>query len=145
MVLYHPMMCVATRADRSSIHGLGLFAVASIPAGTVVWRLHAGFDLTFTGAEFAALPELTREHVEHYGYLDASLGRWVLNGDLGIFMNHSASPNTGAPGVAGSAAETVALRDIAAGEELTCDYRAFDAGEKPVGPRPWEHRTDRGH
>lgn len=37
--------------------------------------------------------------------------------DLGRFMNHSSSPNCGA-GISGGSA----LREIAAGEELTCDY-----------------------
>lgn len=128
------MMLVPTRADRSPIHGVGLFAVSTVRTGTAVWRFEAGFDRTFRTAAVAGLPELARRHVEHYGFLDAARGCWVLNGDLGIFMNHSATPNTGAPGVAGAAEETVALRDIAAGEELTCDYRAFDAGCKPVGP-----------
>jgi hypothetical protein len=42
-------------------------------------------------------------------------------------MNHDPRPNTGAPADAREPVTTVALRDIAAGEELTCDYAAFDA------------------
>jgi SET domain-containing protein len=127
------MMLVPVRADRSPIHGLGLFATAAIPAGTPVWRFEPGFDQVFDVDRCCTLPDIARRHMQHYGYLDASTGRWVLNGDLAIFLNHAANPNTGALGQTGAAAMTVALRDIAAGEELTCDYRAFDASGKPVG------------
>jgi SET domain-containing protein len=37
-------------------------------------------------------------------------------------MNHSFDPNCDD----GSGSYTVAIRDIAEGEELTCDYRLFD-------------------
>jgi len=39
-------------------------------------------------------------------------------------MNHSDRPNVGMN--PSGTADTVALRAIAAGEELTCDYRTFD-------------------
>lgn len=126
------MLLVAVRVDHSPIHGLGLFAASPIPAGRPVWRFEPGFDQVFDAARLAALPEPARRHLQHYGYLDASTGRWILNGDLGIFMNHASQPTTGALGETEAAAMTVALRDIAEGEELTCDYRAFDASGKPV-------------
>lgn len=128
------MMLVPVRADRSPIHGLGLFALQPIPAGTTVWRFLPGFDRAFGPAEFAALPEPARRHLQHYGWLDAARREWVLDGDLAIFMNHAPEPNTGAPFATGPAPETIALRSIAAGEELTCDYRTFDAAPKPVTP-----------
>ena len=42
-------------------------------------------------------------------------------------MNHSSTPNTGVLPGADDPGLTVTLRPIAAGEELTCDYIAFDA------------------
>ena len=128
------MLLVPVRADRSPIHGLGLFAREPIAAGTPVWRFLPGFDRVFEASEFAALPEPARRHLQHYGWLDAARQAWVLDGDLAIFMNHAATPNTGAPRATGPAAETVALRSIAAGEELTCDYRTFDGARKPIDP-----------
>ncbi|MCC7374991.1 MAG: SET domain-containing protein [Verrucomicrobiales bacterium] len=126
------MMLVPVRADRSAIHGLGLFATAAIPRGTPVWRFQPGFDRTFSPVDFAALPDRAQEHLRHYGYLDVATGHWFLGGDLSIFMNHGPVPNTGASTVLGSAIMTSALRDIQEGEELTCDYRAFDASGKPI-------------
>ena len=51
---------------------------------------------------------------------------WILSGDLACFMNHDGNPNTGVPPGASDPGITVTLRPIAAGEELTCDYFAFD-------------------
>lgn len=126
------MMLVRVRADRSPLHGLGLFADEPIPAGAPVWRWESGFDHCFDREAFAGLPPPARRHLEHYGFYDAPRQTWRLNGDLSIFMNHSANPNTGAPGADGVAEVTFALRPIAPGEEITCDYRAFDSSAKPV-------------
>ena len=41
------------------------------------------------------------------------------------FMNHSADPNTHEKGQS-----SIASRDIAAGEELTCNYGNFDDSKK---------------
>lgn len=128
------MLLIAAEADRSPIHGLGLFARQPIRRGEPVWRFQPGFDRVFTGIEFARLPEPAQRHLARYGFREARTGNWVLDGDLAIFMNHAATPNTGAPGVDGSAETTCALRDIAAGEELTCDYRTFDSSPKDIGP-----------
>lgn len=126
------MLLIHARCDRSSIHGLGLFAIATIPAGTAVWRFIPDFDRRFSQDQVARLPEPAQRHLHHYAYFDAQAGVWVLNGDLSIFMNHSPTPNTGAPASSGPAPETLALRDIPPGGELTCDYHAFDASHKPI-------------
>jgi hypothetical protein len=133
---FHPaVLLIQARCDRSPLHGLGLFSMAAIQAGTPVWRFTPGFDQTFTQRQFEQLPEPARLHLLHYGSFDARADHWILNGDLSVFMNHSDSPNTGAPDRPGGAATvTVALRDIQAGEEITCDYRAFDASSKPIPP-----------
>ncbi|MGE3309075.1 MAG: SET domain-containing protein [Limisphaerales bacterium] len=124
------MLLIEARCDRSPIHGLGLFAVARVPAGTPVWRFEPGFDRAFTREQVDRLPDPARRHLFHFGFLDASAGAWVLNGDLSIFMNHSGTPTTGAPAATGPARETLALRDLEAGDEITCDYSAFDGSEK---------------
>ncbi len=128
------MMLVRTRVAPSAIHGMGLFAVDAIPKGTPVWRFEAGFDREFSPEEFAALPAEAKAHVRWFAYVDRDSGRRVLSGDHTCFMNHAPEPNTDAPRDAVAPITTVALRDIAAGEELTCDYWAFDAeaGQKLV-------------
>ena len=120
-------MLVRTRVAPSAIHGLGLFAAEPIPCGTPIWRLAPGFDRELSPAQVAALPPLAQEHIRWFGWVRREDGRAVLSGDHACFMNHAATPNTGLAPDAVATDTTVALRDIAAGEELTCDYFAFDA------------------
>jgi SET domain-containing protein len=120
------MMLVGTRVAPSAIHGLGLFATQAIPRGTPVWRFVAGFDRELSPDEVASLPAPAQAHVRWFGFVSRETGCVTLSGDHACFMNHASDPNTGAP-VAARPVTTVALRDIAAGEEITCDYFAFDA------------------
>jgi hypothetical protein len=131
------MLLVKACARPSGLHGLGVFAVEFVPKGTPIWRFEPGFDRAFTPEQFAALPELAQAHLRQHAYPDVPSGNWILSGDLTIFMNHSSPPNTGALPGAPEPVTTVALRDIAAGEELTCDYYAFDgAAVKKLGEKP---------
>jgi len=121
------MMLIATRVQPSAIHGLGLFAVNFIPVGTPVWKFQPGFDHDFSPAQFAALPPLARQHTRWFCFVSQTDGHVILSGDHACFINHASNPNTGAPPAAGPPVVTVALRDIAAGEEITCNYFAYDA------------------
>jgi SET domain-containing protein len=121
------MILVRTRVAPSAIHGLGLFAVEAIARGTAIWRFEPGFDREFTPEQFAVLPPEAQAHLRWFAYVDAGTGLRVVSGDHTCFMNHAPSPNTGAAVSFLPPITTVALRDIAAGEELSCDYRAFDS------------------
>lgn len=131
------MLLISTRVASSRIHGLGLFTLEPVPAGTPVWRFEPGFDHTFSPAAVAALPEPARGHVRWFGFVRPADGFWVLSGDHACFMNHASPPNTGLPPDGIQTAVTVALRDLAAGEELTCDYYAFDGeAARKLGQAP---------
>lgn len=124
-----PMLLVKTRLGQSPIEGTGLFAAERIKAGTVTWRFMPGFDQLFTSEQIAALPDVARVAIETYTYVHSSSGLYVYCLDNARFMNHADVPNTA--GVHSDGAiegYDVATRDIAEGEELTCDYRLFDAG-----------------
>ena len=127
------MMLIRVRVGSSPIHGLGVFTVEPLRAGTPIWRFQPGFDQVFSPAAFDALPARAREHLRWFGYLRADDRGWVLSGDHACFMNHAPQPNTGAGNFAGPDVTTVALHDIAAGQELTCDYHAFDAAAADKG------------
>jgi SET domain-containing protein len=142
------MLLIQTGVQPSSIHGMGLFAVEFVPRGTPVWRFQPGFDQAFGADAFPGLPENVRRHLRWFAYLDAATRNWILSGDHACFMNHSTTPNTGVGatefpsleglGVSSQSKDalppvtTIALQDIGPGEELTCDYFAFDveAGAK---------------
>jgi hypothetical protein len=121
------MMLIKTSVRPSPIHGMGLFAVEDVPRGAPIWRFEPLLDHELNLEQLRPLPPLARDHIRRYGYVSRETGRIVLAGDHACFMNHSAAPNTGAPGHSKGPVTTVALRDIRGGEELTCNYHEFDA------------------
>ena len=126
------MILVPVEVRPSGIHGNGIFATAPIPKGTPFWRYTPGFDQAYSPTEWAAMPEVTRNFLRHFAYFDSQIQRMILSGDHARFMNHSSTPNTGTLPDAEPPVVTVTLDDIEAGEELTCDYWAFD------GDSPWK-------
>jgi uncharacterized protein len=121
------MILIRAKVAPSGIHGMGLHAVQRTPKGTPIWRFQPGFDHCFTPEQFEALPELAREHTRWFCFVSKGDHHVILSGDHACFINHSDAPNTGAPPGGGVPVTTVALRDIEAGEEITCDYSAYDA------------------
>ena len=121
------MMLIETIVRPSGIHGMGLYAVHPVLRGTPVWRFEPGFDHDFSPGQFAALPLLAQNHTRWFCFVSRQNGHVILSGDHACFINHSTSPNTGAPPDAKPPVVTVALRDIAAGEEITCNYFDYDA------------------
>lgn len=122
------MLMVKTRLGLSDIAGIGLFAAEDIHKGTVTWRYMEDFDRLLTQEEIDRLPEPARSDLLNHVYLNATSGRYVLCADNARFMNHADDPNTEgvhAPGAIEG--YDIATRDIRAGEEMTCDYRTFDA------------------
>jgi len=123
------MLLVKTYLAPSPVHGTGLYAAEPIAKGTVIWRFDARIDRRLARQEREALPEPARGFVATYSYPESpGSDTHVLDGDHARFMNHSEAPNTVCPTPQSwRDAETIATRDIAAGEELLCDYRQFDA------------------
>jgi SET domain-containing protein len=120
------MLLVPTRLAQSAIHGLGVFAVAPIVSGTPVWRFVKGLDMEFEPAIIGTLPAHVQAFFSHYGYLDRNMRRIVLCFDDARFVNHSDEPNVATDYAQDPYGLDVALRDIAAGEELTMDYAGFE-------------------
>jgi SET domain-containing protein len=115
------MLCVKTRLGQSKIEGVGLFAAEPIPKGTVVWRYDPRFDLSLDMRDIPADDTIAREWLMRYGYQQTEDPVYIVCGDNARFMNHSDEPNCDDVND-----ETIALRDIAEGEEITCDYARFD-------------------
>jgi uncharacterized protein len=117
------MMVVPNYVGPSAIEGVGVFAAEPIAAGSVVWRLEESLDLLLTDEQLQRLSGLQRDFLERYGYPHMTReGITVLEFDNGRFMNHSETPNTDFT----DPDTGWAVRDIAAGEEITCNYREFD-------------------
>ncbi len=118
------MLLVQTRLAPSRIHGVGVMAVDAIPSGEPIWRFAPGLDLVLPQSEISALPGAFRAYLDTYAYTPPEFpDSFVLSCDHAKFLNHSEDPNTVNRG-----RETFAWRDIAEGEEITCDYRTFVVG-----------------
>ena len=119
------MLLVRTFLKASPIEGIGCFARNFIPAGTPMWKFVPGFDRMLY-ASFA-LEMIDPEFLDTYAQQDPTTGYYVLCTDNARFCNHSDAPNMGARAPLFDPAHTHdALRDIGAGEEITCDYRIGD-------------------
>jgi SET domain-containing protein len=121
------MFTVRTKIAPSQIHGLGTFADEFIPRGSTIWVYHPGFDVEFSLDDLEELPPFVRENVMRYSYVSKETGKAILCADDARFMNHSSQPNTESRVDDRGYESTVASRDIAVGEEITCDYYDFDA------------------
>ena len=86
------MLLVKTYLDKSSIHGLGVFASQVIRKGTKVWRFVDGFDRVYSPTQFAKLPKPARDYIWNYGYrVD---GEILLTSDHDHHRKHSDNANT---------------------------------------------------
>lgn len=110
----------AVKGQASPIAGRGLFATAPITAGETV-AVKGGHIVTT--AELHALPApLPNSEVQIADGLHLAALTEEEYEPVMLFINHSCEPNTG---FAGNVV-LVAMRDVAAGEELTTDYALFD-------------------
>jgi SET domain-containing protein len=116
-------MLVRTYLSNSTIEGVGIFAAEPIKAGAVIWSLEPKFDVFFSEEDIEKLPPHMQDFIARYSYPHLlKRGVWVLELDNGRFMNHSDRPNTDFT----EFERGYAIRDIAAGEEITCNYYEFD-------------------
>ena len=96
--------------------GCGVFATRFIPRGTILW-VHDRFDRVLEKDQIRAMPTALRSVVERLAYVDRH-GRWILCWDDARYQNHSCDSTTVS---VGSGLE-IAVRDVEAGKQVTCDY-----------------------
>ncbi len=139
------MMLVPTYLDKSPIHGIGIFASEFIPSGRTVWEFTPGMDQVFSESDLARLLPLQRETVLFYGYIEPGRDGVVLCCDNARHFNLLQSPNcgSGADDVGGYIS-TVALRDIAAGEELTYPFEEDMDARRKLGDSEFLRQTTGG-
>lgn len=115
------MLRVKTIVQPSPISGLGLFAAEPIKKGQQTWVFDDGLDIALPATILETLSELHRSFLLKYGFFSSDGATLFQCLDDLRFINHSQGPNIGS-----TLFEDIALRDIDAGEELTCDYRKFE-------------------
>ncbi len=121
------MLLVLATVKPSQIHGLGLFAEAFIQRGARIWEVTPGYDITIGDAALMCLPAVQRDQLRGHSFKDMHTGEWILCADNDRYTNHADDPNTREIHEAGTLGYSIAIRDIQPGEEITCDYRTFDA------------------
>jgi hypothetical protein len=132
------MFVVRTSLRPSPIHGMGVFADEPIHKGQIAWQFDPRVDLCFPVSELSSFPPAMQEHLSIRGYVEMRDGQevMVLCADNSQYVNHSSNPNL----VDSEDGQTeVAAREIAVGEELTCNYYVSDlAVKEKLGDSPVE-------
>lgn len=105
---------------QSAIEGLGIFAARRFRSGERIRRVNVVREITAA----SPLREDLGERHDHCSYPD---GKVVLFGFPDRHINHSCDPNAWEQ-FEGDESYFVARRDIAPGEEITCDYNVNIAG-----------------
>jgi len=107
--------------------GYGVFATQPIPLGTITWALDP-LDQILTLHRVEQIENQYDGILTRFTWVNSN-GHRILCWDFGRFMNHSCEANSFGPG--GCHFE-MAVRDIAPGEELTCDYATLNLEEPLV-------------
>lgn len=116
------MLLVDVYLDKSPIQGIGVYAKYPIPKGTLVWRLDPRFDRLIETSVYESQTGPVKDYLDRYAYPDRRDRNFIVfEADDARYMNHDDAPNCDVS----SPEESYALRDISAGEELTCDYNHF--------------------
>ena len=127
------MFHVPVYLDRSPLEGIGVFAKQPISKGAVLWRFDERFDRLIPNEVWEAQTGVVKDYLDRYAYPSKSNpGHIVFEADDARYMNHSDQPNCDFS----NGKVAYALKDIAAREEMTCDYNAFfDDGFEMLGER----------
>ncbi len=116
------MLLVDAYLDKSPVQGIGLFAKQPIAKGTLIWALDLRFDRLIEWDVYESLTGPVRAYIDRYTYPHRPDPRFVVfEADDARYMNHADHPNCDFSKLD----VAYALRDIAAGEEMTCDYNVF--------------------
>lgn len=119
------MLLISTYLAPSAIEGIGVFAAEPVARGNLMWNLNLKFDVFVHPHEMEGLPAHMQDFIARYSYPHLEMpGVVIVDSDNGRFMNHSLAPNTDFR----IFDKGYALVDIAAGDELTCNYHEFDPG-----------------
>lgn len=96
--------------------GVGVFARAFIPKGTIVY-IKDPLEISVADGDPRLVHPATRGIIDRYSYTEPT-GARIISWDLAKYVNHSCNPNTISTGYGFE----IAIRDILEGDEITDDY-----------------------
>jgi SET domain-containing protein len=117
---------------KSKIHGMGVFSAEAIKAGSIVWEYNSVLDIKIPEDALVGLPQHVVDRIKTHSEYFPAERHFILGTDGDYYMNHCGNPN-----LVDGGDRMFAARDIAMGEELTCDYRVvkvatFDPDEDTI-------------
>jgi len=120
LLLYNTLniFTVKTSIGQSPIHGSWVFAQENIKKWQIIWEYNTIIDKTLRKEELLLLSEIERSYV----YYAKDEWWYILCWDAAKFTNHSDDPNTQKL----NPTQTIAIKDIGKGIEITEDYYYFD-------------------
>jgi uncharacterized protein len=124
------MTLVKIEVKASAIHGLGCFAAEPIAVGQLIWKFDGQYDHVLKKEFIETLPAAAKENLLNYAFVSKTTGDYILCSDDSRFTNHSPTANVVCvipPGTVNNDLECYAIRPILPGDEITNDYREFDA------------------
>ncbi|MCB2112379.1 MAG: SET domain-containing protein [Parvularculaceae bacterium] len=125
------MFIINTYVSRSEIDGVGVFTAEDIEKGQPISKFDPDFDRLVPMETYANAPSYLKSFLDRYSFPHPDKPEClVFEVDNSRFMNHSLTPNTDYSDFSSG----IAIRDIKAGEELTCDYKNFFAGYELLPP-----------
>ena len=104
--------------------GFGVYATRDIPTGTIVYAVDE-LEVVVTPGDPILRDGRYGPVIEKYSYVDPS-GDAIVSWDLAKYVNHSCNANSLSTGYGFE----IAIRDIAAGEEITDDYGLLNLREE---------------
>ena len=124
----HLLNDVYCKLGVSGIHGIGVFALRDIPAGTAPLKsMVTNKEIKFSRVEMKKVPSSVRKHLAMFCLIEKGrvfapeVGMNAVN--LSVYLNHSKQPNLKFD----DKDLLRATRDIVKGEELMIDYdESFD-------------------
>ncbi|NCN82723.1 MAG: SET domain-containing protein [Candidatus Pacebacteria bacterium] len=114
----------------SKLHGVGIFAIRDIPAGTnIFFGCEDGTRELFSMKDLENLDPEVKNMIDDFLVIEkdmtVSIPKFGLNGmDISFFFNFSKNPNCQ---TIDGGQNFVTIMRIAKGDELTIDYSTFDS------------------
>lgn len=133
-------MMIPVTVQKSPIHGLGIFAISPIKAGTVIWQYEPGLDRQVSEYSVNYGEKRVHEFIRNRGYINPLRPQlWVLPVDEAAFWNfprRGEAANTELGGLSDGEYLILAAREIEANEEITIPPESDLDYERKMKGRP---------
>jgi len=123
------MIHIKFKLDKSSRHGIGVFADEDIPKGTIIYTPSPLLDVDLTREQFDSLDEKEKEEIRYWGFFEKATQRWHVDFGVTHLINHS-DDGTVTQDPCYAESHLIATRDIKKGEELTQNYLEIESEDE---------------